>query len=136
MTEKLVRPPLKITVKLDEGEHTVHMTYGLFSDMQRVCPDPGVVLEAGLTDPFARDYLIRRCMTESKKMISDEKELIAPEDMNLSDPDEIEKLLAWVTGHLLYFFARSAKGLADLGQKFKSQMEKTPVAPSKTGSES
>jgi hypothetical protein len=136
MSEKLERPPLKIHTKLSEGEYTVHMSYGLFSDLQRMCPDVAQLLEAGLSDAWARDYIIRRCMTDSKKMITDEKDLIQPEDMKLDDPVEIEKLLSWVTGHLLYFFVTSAAGLKKMGEKFQSQIQTTPAAPSKSGSES
>lgn len=136
MSEKLERPPLKITIKLSEGEHVVHMTYGLFSDLQRMCPDAGQLLEAGLSDAWARDYIVRRCMTDSKKMLTKEEDLIQPEDMKLDDPCEVEKLLSWVTGHLLYFFVTSAEGLKKMGAKFQAQIGITPATPSKSGSES
>lgn len=136
MSEQLERPPLKINVSLSEGEHTVHMSYGLFSDLQRMCPSADQLLEVGLSDAWARDYIIRRCMTDSKKMITDEKDLIQAEDMKLDDPVQIEKLLTWVTGHLLYFFVTSAAGLKKMGEKFQSQIKTTPAAPSKSGSES
>lgn len=132
---KLERPPLKINLKLSEGEQAVHMSYGLFSDLQRMCPDAGQLLEAGLSDAWARDYIMRRCLTDSKKMITDEKDLIAPEDMKLDDPIEMEKLLNWVAGHLLYFFITSAEGLKKMGEQFKSQIQVTPATPSENGSE-
>lgn len=131
------RPPLKITLKTEEGEETIHMSYGLWSDLQRVCPDAGTALESGFSDPWARDYIIRRCFTPSKKIITDEAELTPAEKIEVADPDEIEKLLNWVMGHLLHFFASSAAGLKVLGEKFKNQsgMTETPAAPSSDGSE-
>lgn len=134
------RPPLKHTVKLDGGgELEIKMSYGLFNDLQRTTPDPAAVLDTMLADPYTRDYVIRRCLTQSNKMITDpDKDLIPPEEVDLADPDEIEKLLSWVSGHLLYFFAISAGGLRRLGEAFKANLnpEQDQSAPSTSGSPS
>lgn len=133
---ELERPPLKHQVQLDDGDtKSIHLTYGLWNDFQRVMPDATVVVEGGLTDPFLRDYLVRRCFTETSKMIEKEEDLIGVDKMPVSDPVEIEKLLSWITAHLLYFFGASASSLRSLGQKFQSTIQTTPAAPSADGSE-
>lgn len=139
MTE-LKRPPLKIELELDEGgTREIKMTYGLFNDLQRAIQNPEDVIQTVISDPFTRDYLFRRCLTDTKKAIKDENDLIAEEDMPIGNPDELDKLLQWVAGHMLYFFATSAGGLKQLGEAFKamlpSESEAQP-APSTTGSES
>lgn len=130
-----IRPPLTLTVTLeDETEYTIKMSYGLFNDLQRTIPDAAAVVDTMLADPYTRDYIIRRCMSPVKKMVKDpEKELLPVEEIGLDDPDQIDKLLQWVTGHLLYFFATSAGGLKLLSEQFKQQVQ---PAPSTSGSQS
>lgn len=140
MTEKgPTRPPLSITLRLeDETEYTVKMSYGLFQDLQRMVPDTAAIVDTILADPFAREYCLRRAMTPTKKIIADaEKELIPAEDVKLDDPDEINKLLQWIVGHLLYFFATSAGGLKQLSVLFKALDTSTQdqPAPSTPGSQ-
>jgi hypothetical protein len=130
----LTRPPLSCTVKLEEGaEYTVKLSYGLFNDLQRTVPDAAAVVDTMLSDPYTRDYIVRRCMTPIKKMVKDiETELLPVDEIGVDDPDEIDKLLQWVTGHLLYFFAISAGGLKQLSEQFKAAV---PSAPSSSGSQ-
>lgn len=129
------RPPLKHEVQLDDGgTHSVHMTYGLWNDFQRVMPDAGTVIESGLNDPYLRDYVTRRCFSDAKKMVEKEEDLIDVGEMPVSDPIELEKLQSWVAGHLLYFFGASAVATRKMGKTF-SQVLKTPTAPSSNGSE-
>jgi hypothetical protein len=140
MTAKIERPPLTVTVKQDDDtEHTIKLTYGLFQDLQRLIPDPAAIVQTITTDPYTRDYAVRRCMTPTKKMITDpENELIPADEMPIDDPDEIDKILQWVVGHMLYFFATSAGGLKQLGELFKGTLslpEEDQPAPSTTGSQ-
>lgn len=126
----LKRPPLNHTVKLEDGKKLdIKLSYGLFNDLQRVCPDPAVMMEAGLGDPFARDYIVRRCFTDTKKTITDEADLVSQEDIPVENPEEVEKLISWVAGHLLYFFARSAESLMKLGEEFKVAVQKPLPQP-------
>lgn len=128
------RPPLKHTVRWTDGDKTIHLSYGLWNDLQRVCPEPSVVVEGGLTDPYLRDYLIRRCFTDTKKSVIDEKDLLPEDEMPVGDPEELEKLLAWIEGHLLYFFGASSTSLKRLGETFKKTLtDQAPVDPSKSG---
>jgi hypothetical protein len=136
-TNGLERPPLTCTVKLeDESEYTIKMSYGLHQDLQRMVPDPGAIVDTIAADPYARDYILRRCMTPEKKLIKDESELKAAEDLGLDDPDEMNKLLQWATGHLLYFFGISAGGLKQLAELLASKLDQAQPAPSTSGSQS
>lgn len=129
------RPPLTCTVKLEDGaEHTVKMSYGLHQDLQRLIPDPLAIAQILTADPVTRDYLIRRCMTETKKIITNFDELKPAEDIGLDDPDEVDKLLQWVVGHILYFFATSAGGITRLAEHFKAALKPDQLAPSTDGS--
>lgn len=122
------RPALTHTV----GEKEIKWTYGLQRDMERMLPDAEQAITEVLTNPYTRDYLVRRALTDIKKSVTDEAELIAIEDIDL-DPDEQLALLDWVTGHLLYFFSRSAANLSRQGLSFKTTLDQ--LAPSTTGSE-
>lgn len=136
---ELERPPLKIEVIQADGEKLeIKLTYGLFQDMQRYVPDPGALADTIVSNPFTRDFIIRRCLTPLKGFVKDpETDLIDPEAMTVEDPDELDKILQWATGHLLYFFAISAGGLKQLSEVFSQRLAQ-PVedqpAPSTTGS--
>jgi hypothetical protein len=138
----IARPPLSVTVQLDDGqEKTIKLTYGMHQDLQRLVPDPASLLETIMSDPYTRDYVIRRCLTPLKKIVTKpEEELVPAEEIEISDPDQIDKILQWAAGHLLYFFATSAGGLKQLGEAFKAAFGNIPTedqpAPSTTGSES
>lgn len=141
MTALIERPPLTIELELDDGgTREIKMVYGLFNDLQRAIQDPSVIIETVMSDPYTRDYVFRRCLTDTKKAIKDESELIAEEDMPIGDPEQLDKLLQWVAGHLLYFFATSAGGLKRLAEVFKAAAkpddETALPGPLTTGSES
>lgn len=132
------RPALSVDIKLDEGDKkTIKMSYGLQMDIQRMIPDASSIIEVMTADPVTRDFVIRRCFTESTRTVDKIEEFVS--DIPVSDPDEIEKLLTWVSDHLFYFFTQSARSMMTLGEKYKSAMptEKTqdPPAPSTSGSE-
>jgi len=132
----ITRPPLTHTVQLEEGQSKViKMTYGLFNDMQRVTPDPTAILTVVQEDAWTRDYLVRRALTDKKGAVTDEDQLIQIEDAGVEDPEEVAKLLEWITGHLLFFFGTSARGLKRLSEEFKID-ESSPTEPSTSGSQS
>lgn len=137
---KLQRPPLQIELTLNDGTtKEIKMTYGLFNDLQRTISDPQVIVETVMSDPWTRDYIFRRCLTDSKKAIKDpETDLIPIEEMPIDDPEELDKLMQWVAGHMLYFFATSAGGMKRLAEVFKvtRKADAAPPVPSTTGSES
>lgn len=131
----LQRPSLTHTVKLEnDAEKTVKMSYGLFQDLQRLVPDAAMLVDTIAADPNTRDYLIRRCLTDTKKFVTNWDDLADAETLGLDDPDEINGLLQWVTGHLLYFFGISAGGLKQLSALLAQKLSDQP-APSTPGSE-
>lgn len=140
----LTRPPLTLRVQCEDGsEKTIKLTYGMHQDLQRLVGDPTSLIETVTSDPYTRDYVVRRCLTPSKKIITKpEEELIPADEVPIDDPDEIDKIVQWVAGHMLYFFATSAGGLKQLGAAFKAAIGVLPEtettdqpAPSTTGSE-
>jgi hypothetical protein len=103
------------------GNHKLKMTYGLLTDLQRVVPDAENAIQYILSDTFVRDYLVRRTLTPMKGSVASEDDLILAEDVDLS-PEEVTEVLNWVAGHLMLFFARSAKGLRQQGQNLQKMM--------------
>lgn len=110
------------------GEVEVRWTYGLQLDLQRLVPDAESVIESIMTDTFTKDYLVRRALTPLKRSITEPKDLISAEDVDL-DPDQILDLINWVSGHMLYFFVTSATNLAAQGAEFKASLPSTPSTP-------
>ena len=121
------RPPLTFKV----GDKELRWTYGLQLDVQRLVPDAENTISAIMSDPYIRDYLVRRALTDKKGSITDAEDLIKIEDVDI-DPDEVLALLNWVAGHLMYFFLVTARNLAAQGAEFKAGL---PSVPSTTGSE-
>ena len=121
------RPELTIKV----GDHEIRWTYGLQLDLQRVMPDSDATISGTMSDTFIRDYIVRRSLTDVKKAVNSEDELISIDEVDL-DPDQILELIDWVTGHMLYFFMKSATNLAAIGAEFEKSL---PSSPSTSGSE-
>lgn len=133
----LERPPLTLTVMQEDGsEHQIKMSYGLFQDLQRTVPDTSALIDTIASDPYTRDYIFRRCMMGTKKLITKEEDLIPADDILVDDPDEINKLIQWATGHLLYFFGISAGGLKQLSERLAAKLDQDQPAPSTSGSPS
>ncbi len=127
MTDQLPdRPPLRLTV----GDQQIKMTYGLEMDLRRLLPDPVSALSAVMNDPFIQDYVIKRCLSPSKKMISDFKDL---DNIEVElDADDTERLLMWAVDHILYFFAMRASSI----EKAMARYPGIRPNPSNDGSES
>jgi len=119
------RPSLEITMS---NGRKIKMTYGLEMDIRRMLPVPSAAVQLVMHDPHTQDYIVRRCLTDKKGMIHDEKELV--EDVDL-DSDDVERLLLWVTEHCLYFFVKRATAMGELSARYEELLPK----PSLTGSE-
>jgi hypothetical protein len=115
------KPALDITVKLNGEDKTIKMVYGMEMDIRRLLPNPTDAMQLALMDQFTQDYLVRRVLTDSKKMISNVDALIPAEDVDISTED-VERIIQWVLDHLLYFFAKRTAGMAQLGVRFKQQL--------------
>jgi hypothetical protein len=127
MSEK--RPPLEFST----GSYTVKWTYGLQMDIQRLLPDTSQLISMLTSDIYLRDFVIRRALTPLKGSITEEKDLIAAEDIEL-DPEQLLDLLDFVSSHLNYFFTMSARKAAQIGADYQNELGH--LTQSATGSES
>lgn len=122
------RPPLTFEI----NDIKIKMTYGLQMDLQRLVPDATQAVDLIMEDPYLRDFVLRRALTNSPKSIKEEDNLIKPEELEELDPDHLIDLLDWITGHLMYFFVKSASNLARHGADMKEVLDR--LTPSQTGS--
>jgi hypothetical protein len=113
------RPDLTIMV----GDREIKMTYGLEMDIRRMLPDPATALVMIRDDMYTQDYIIRRVLTDKKKIITDPAELIDM-DMVEIDSDQIEAILSWATEHALYFFIKRTLVMAQLGVQYNQALPK------------
>lgn len=120
------------SLTFDAAGTELRWTYGLQLDIQRLVPDAENTISSIMGDPFVRDYLVRRALTPIKRSITDEKELVQIEDIEL-DPDQVIDLLDWISGHLLYAFMRTATNLSARGAEFKAGLPKVLSELSATG---
>ena len=120
----------ELSLYLASCNRSIKMVYGLEMDLRRMLPDPTTAMQLIMNDAYTQDYVVRRCLTVTKKMILQQDELITFDDVDI-DSDDVEKLLAWVMEHSLYFFMKRASGMAELSMRFKM----APPQPSLVGSE-
>ncbi len=131
MTE-LTRPPLTITLKGEDEDVEVKMTYGLFNEIMAVVPSPDDIGALLVSDNGLRDYVIRRMLTGNKK-VTEESDLIDLFDVSL-DITQLDELVSWVGDHILYFFTNSALKTQKLGEKYQETILR--LSQSKIGAES
>lgn len=127
------RPPLTITFSPESETDPIKMTYGLEMDLRRLLPDPQTAMQLILSDTFTQDYVIRRCLTPLRKIVTDEKEMIPTDDVKLTS-DDVDALLRWALAHAMYFFVKRATDLAEMGTQFKVNLPIALQAPSTNGS--
>ncbi len=117
-------------LRCDLGARDVKMTYGLEMDLRRLMPDAPTAIALVMRDPYTQDYIIRRCLTDAKKIITKDEDLIAVNEVDLTS-DEVEKLLMWATEHVLYFFVTRAKSMEKVAARYQTALP----TPSEIGSE-
>lgn len=120
-----------LSIHLESCDRTIKMVYGLEMDLRRILPDPQTAMQLIMSDAYTQDYVVRRCLTVTKKMVLQPDELIDFEEVDI-DSDDVEKLLAWVMEHSLYFFMKRATGMGDLSARFN--MDQLKPSPSGSGS--
>lgn len=108
-------PSLLFTFPEGSERKPIKMTYGLEMDIRRMLPDPQIAMELILADPVTQDYVLRRCLTDKNKMITNFDDLIPMEQFEDLDFETREKLLMWAAEHAMYFFAKRTTGVATLG---------------------
>ena len=127
------RPDLKINVCIGNETREIKWTYGLSNDIQRLVPDAGAAIGDITSQPYIRDYIVRRALTDKKGFVEKEEDLISPDEIDDLDPDEVAKILDWASEHLLYFFGNSAGSMSRLAKQFSALLQ--PLNPSSTGSD-
>jgi hypothetical protein len=134
MINDMEKPSLHFEFPPELERAPLKMTYGLEMDIRRLLPDPQTAVQLLLADPYTQDYVLRRCLTDTKKVVTKpDEELIPYEDIDL-DSDTVDRLLMWAAEHAIYFFAKRTAGVANLGVQFAALMTPQPV-PSSSGSE-
>lgn len=132
MANKEPRP--EKSLKLEDSNMELTMTYVVFNDILRFV---GTIDEAVIsisTDQRVRNLIVRRLLTDNKKPINDDEDLIALEDVEL-DIFEIDDILAWVMEHVTYFFMKMADKIQVSVAKYPEMQEKMMSSdPSETGS--
>lgn len=123
--------------KLDLGNGVeVSMPYALLMELCRMLPDPATAMSLTITDPITQDYIVRRVMTPSTKVINNEADLIPDTEIDL-DTDQVSNLLTWVVQHILYFFAKRTVSLKDAAEQFKQALPNLSMtgSPNSTSTE-
>lgn len=134
MLDETKKPDLFFHFPPETGREPLKMSYGLEMDIRRMLPDPQTALQLLLADPYTQDYVIRRCLTDVKKLVTKpEEELIPLDEINL-DSDTTEALLMWAAEHAIYFFVKRTAGLAKLGVQFEKILPKPQPQQSSAGS--
>ena len=116
--KEMPRPPLRF--KIDDDK-SIKMTYGLLMDLQRLLPDATQALALVLSDPYTKDYVVRRVMTPFNGTVTDIDKLIPSEEIDLI-PEQVEAILDWVVQHVLHFFAQRAGNIASAGKMFQTAL--------------
>jgi hypothetical protein len=128
-------PSRTFDITVGGEKQTIVMSYGLFNEVMKVIPSPEMISNLLVTDPFLRDYVVRRVLTGNKKVESD-ADLIDPFDLDL-DMDVLDDLTSWIGEHVLHFFMKSAAKAARTGEKYQATVDQlTRLAQSQTGAES
>lgn len=115
---------------LPKGSHIIEsngkelrMSYGMFNDIMRIVgntPDASTIM---ITDPMARDLVIRRLFTDNNKTIDKTEDLIDPFDIEVL-PSELDGILAWVADHVSHFFVSTGRTMQGVLEKYQNQLPK------------
>lgn len=128
------KPASVFPITVNGEKQEIKMTYGLFNAISQVIPNPGQITDLVITDPFLRDYVIRRVLTGNKHVERDE-DLVDPFELDI-DLEALDDLVSWVAEHILHFFMKSAAKTAAIGKKYETTVETlTQLGRSLTGSE-
>jgi hypothetical protein len=126
------RPDLTIEYKLGDETKAIRWSYGLSTDIQRLVPGIDDAISHFQFRPEIRDYVLRRCLTEKKGFVKEEKDLIDADVIDEIEPDAVLAILDWVQGHLCFFFGSSAESTHRRAQELKEVLGR--LNPSTTGS--
>jgi len=114
-TENKTRPDKQI--HLEESDLTFTMTYVVMNDILRFVGTIDQAMASIMTDQDTRNLIIRRLMTDNKKPIEKDEDLIPMADVDI-DIFDLDDLFAWVLDHVTYFFMRMASKVSASTEKY------------------
>lgn len=130
-------------IHLEESDMTFTMTYVVMNDILRFVGTIDQAMASIMTDQDTRNLIIRRLMTDNKKPIQKDEDLIPMEDVDV-DIYDLDDLFAWVLDHVTYFFMRMASKVSESTEKYpelrkmmmSSDLSETGSNPSQTQTKS
>src|SRR4051812_46735505 len=102
----------KLTIKIGDSDRELFMSFGLLNALSQIVGDPSKVSMISL-DPDTRSKVLTATLAKRKasgKVIEDIPDI---DDIDASIID-IEKVLEWVSGHVMAFFVRSVQRAVDV----------------------
>lgn len=120
------KPSRSFDITVNGEKQTITMSYGLFHEISKVVPSPEQIGDLLITDPYLRDYVIRRLLTGNVKVASDD-DLVDLFSLDV-DLDEVEALVSWAAEHILHFFMKSAAKLAATGEKYQATIKELTLS--------
>ena len=119
----------RLSVKLEDKEHEVFMSFGLLNELTTLVDDPSRVPAIPI-DPVLRTAVLGACFAQRKKSGKVEKP-VDMEDIDVSIEDA-ENTVAWVMDHLTSFFVRALRKVVAVSEANKVEAE--ALASSLSGS--
>lgn len=104
-----------ITVKVDDEDRVIKMSYGLLTLCTRVIKSD---IELSGADPEVRDLLLEIALTKREPTGKSIEEFKLPE--HALSVGDMTKLFAWVQGHLIDFLSQTAKGLGEAARRVEA----------------
>ncbi|CCV12934.1 hypothetical protein MESS4_510101 [Mesorhizobium sp. STM 4661] len=126
-----------ITIKQDDVERELFMSFGLLNELSILIGDPGQIAAVPVNPEMRRSILLA-CLAQRKKSGKVEKPVADFDDLDISISD-VEAILAWTMDHLMDFFVRSLKKVVQVTETHKtdlaslaSSLAGSPASASKT----
>lgn len=123
-------PSKTITIKVDNNDRELFMSYGLLNELLRLIPDTNLIALV-YTDPDIRNKIIEQVLADRSP--TGKITTMRPFDMYIVEQEAVEEMLEWVVEHVTAFFIRV---IAVLTKKVEtpSLTEQTPSTQPSDGS--
>jgi hypothetical protein len=118
-SEQLPELPSTFAVKVNGEDREIFMSFGLLNELTTVVGDPGAIASITL-NPEMRNKVLESALAKRKPSGKIE-EPVDMDDLDISI-DEAEKLLDWVSGHVMSFFVRSLRKVAAVNEKYEAPL--------------
>lgn len=116
----MAKLPDQITVKVDNEDKDIFMSFGLLNELTKIINDPAGV-SALAANHELRDEVLNSLLAVRKRSGKIQSK-VDIDDVDISVED-VEMLLAWASEHVLGFFLRSLQKMVSLSQKHQTDME-------------